>query len=86
MGTIVYIYLYRRLNRRILCLQHCNKCDLLIGAVLIPGAKSPKLVIEEMVMNMKPGSVIGDVAIDQGLKTMVPIGFGDDENQFNTKK
>lgn len=42
------------------------EADLLIGAVLIPGAKAPKLVTEEMVKTMKPGSVIVDVAIDQG--------------------
>lgn len=42
------------------------KADLLIGAVLIPGAKAPKLVTEEMVKTMEPGSVIVDVAIDQG--------------------
>ncbi|KAA9031145.1 alanine dehydrogenase [Niallia endozanthoxylica] len=40
--------------------------DLLIGAVLIPGAKAPKLVTEEMIKAMKPGSVVVDVAIDQG--------------------
>jgi len=40
--------------------------DLLVGAVLIPGAKAPKLVTEEMVKQMRPGSVIADVAIDQG--------------------
>lgn len=40
--------------------------DLLIGGVLIPGAKAPKLVTEEMVRSMRPGSVIVDVAIDQG--------------------
>ncbi|MEX2460258.1 MAG: alanine dehydrogenase, partial [Paenibacillaceae bacterium] len=40
--------------------------DLVIGAVLIPGAKAPKLVTEEMVKAMKQGSVIVDVAIDQG--------------------
>ncbi|MDN4524699.1 alanine dehydrogenase [Fictibacillus fluitans] len=40
--------------------------DLVIGAVLIPGAKAPKLVTEEMIKSMKPGSVIVDVAIDQG--------------------
>ncbi|WED55051.1 alanine dehydrogenase [Exiguobacterium profundum] len=40
--------------------------DLVIGAVLIPGAKAPKLVTEEMVQRMLPGSVIVDVAIDQG--------------------
>ncbi|MDN7247072.1 alanine dehydrogenase [Planococcus shenhongbingii] len=42
------------------------EADLLIGAVLIPGAKAPKLVTEEMVKAMKPGSVIVDVAVDQG--------------------
>lgn len=40
--------------------------DLLIGAVLIPGARAPKLVTEEMVKQMKPGAAIVDVAIDQG--------------------
>ncbi|MGM0903487.1 MAG: alanine dehydrogenase [Bacillota bacterium] len=40
--------------------------DLVIGAVLIPGAKAPKLVTEEMVRTMSPGSVIVDVAVDQG--------------------
>ena len=40
--------------------------DLVIGAVLIPGAKAPKLVTTEMVQRMSPGSVIVDVAIDQG--------------------
>lgn len=42
------------------------EADLLICAVLIPGAKAPTLVTEEMVKQMKPGSVIVDVAIDQG--------------------
>lgn len=40
--------------------------DLVIGTVLIPGAKAPKLVTNEMVAEMKPGSVLVDVAIDQG--------------------
>lgn len=40
--------------------------DLVIGAVLIPGAKAPKLVTEEMIRSMQPGSVVIDVAIDQG--------------------
>lgn len=40
--------------------------DLVIGAVLIPGAKAPKLITDEMVVAMSPGSVIIDVAIDQG--------------------
>jgi len=43
-----------------------EKADLLIGAVLVPGAKAPRLVQEEMVKSMEPGSVIVDVAIDQG--------------------
>lgn len=42
------------------------EADLLVGAVLIPGASAPKLVTEEMVKSMSPGSVIVDIAIDQG--------------------
>jgi len=42
------------------------KADLLIGAVLVPGAAAPKLVTREMVRAMKPGSVIVDISIDQG--------------------
>lgn len=40
--------------------------DLLIGAVLVPGAKAPKLVSREMLSHMRPGSVFVDIAIDQG--------------------
>ena len=43
-----------------------SDCDLLVGGVLIPGAEAPKLVTREMVKNMKRGSVVVDVAIDQG--------------------
>ena len=43
-----------------------KSADLVIGCVLIPGAKAPKLVTEEMVKSMRPGSVLLDVAIDQG--------------------
>ncbi len=46
--------------------RHVLEADLVIGGVLIPGAEAPKLVTAEMVRNMKPGSVIVDVAIDQG--------------------
>lgn len=42
------------------------EADLVIGAVLIPGAKAPKLVTNELVAKMKPGSVLVDIAIDQG--------------------
>jgi alanine dehydrogenase len=40
--------------------------DLVVGAVLIPGAKAPKLVSNELVARMKPGSVLVDIAVDQG--------------------
>lgn len=46
--------------------QAVQRADLLVGSVLIPGARAPKLVKESMVKTMKPGSVIVDVAIDQG--------------------
>jgi len=46
--------------------QAIADADLVVSAVLIPGAKAPKVVTEEMVMKMRPGSVIVDVAIDQG--------------------
>ncbi len=40
--------------------------DLLIGAVLVPGARAPKLITREMLRTMKPGSVLVDIAVDQG--------------------
>ncbi len=43
-----------------------KEADLVIGSVLIPGAAAPKLVTKKMVENMKPGSVLVDIAIDQG--------------------
>ena len=46
--------------------QHVLSADLVVGAVLIPGAAAPRLVTREMVKRMKPGSVLVDVAIDQG--------------------
>ena len=42
------------------------EADLVIGAVLVPGAKAPKLVSNSLVQRMKPGSVLVDIAIDQG--------------------
>ena len=45
---------------------HCMGADLVIGGVLIPGAAAPKLITADLVKRMKPGSVIVDVAIDQG--------------------
>ena len=46
--------------------QLVRRADLLIGAVLVPGAAAPKLITRDMVKTMKPGAVIVDIAIDQG--------------------
>lgn len=46
--------------------EQLKDADLVIGSVLIPGEKAPKLVTDEMVRGMKPGSVLVDIAIDQG--------------------
>lgn len=46
--------------------SECKDADLVIGAVLVPGAKAPKLVSNKLVSQMKPGSVLVDIAIDQG--------------------
>ena len=46
--------------------QHVLSADLVIGAVLVPGAAAPKLVTRQMVKDMKQGAVVVDIAIDQG--------------------
>ncbi len=46
--------------------ENLKTADLVVGAVLIPGASAPRLVRREMIAKMKPGSVVVDVAIDQG--------------------
>ncbi|HIW99557.1 MAG TPA: alanine dehydrogenase [Candidatus Nesterenkonia stercoripullorum] len=46
--------------------EEVAQADLVIGAVLIPGARAPKLVTNEMVRQMRPGAVLVDIAIDQG--------------------
>ena len=55
------------------------EADLVVGGVLIPGAEAPKLVSREMIKSMKRGSVIVDVAIDQGgcVETSKPTTHGD---------
>ncbi len=55
------------------------KADAVIGAVLIPGAKAPRLITREMLRTMKPGAVLVDVAIDQGgcFETSRPTTHGD---------
>ena len=59
--------------------EYVAETDLLIGGVLIPGANAPKLISKEMIKNMKRGSVIVDVAIDQGgcVETSKPTTHGD---------
>ncbi len=59
--------------------RHCIAADLVIGGVLVPGAAAPKLVSAELVSRMKPGSVVVDVAIDQGgcLETSRPTTHDD---------
>jgi alanine dehydrogenase len=53
-------------SNRLAVEQVCITADLVIGAVLVPGARAPKVVTEEVVAEMKEGSVVVDIAIDQG--------------------
>jgi alanine dehydrogenase len=59
--------------------QHVMNADLVIGSVLVPGAAAPKLVTREMVKAMRPGSVLVDIAIDQGgcFETSKPTSHSD---------
>ena len=54
--------------------EHIRDADLVVGAVLVTGAKAPWVVTEEMVKTMQPGSVIVDVSMDQGgcIQTSMP--------------
>lgn len=65
-------------NRRNIA-EAARRAELLIGAVLIPGAKAPRLVAEEMIATMAPGSVVIDVAVDQGgcIETIHPTSHSD---------
>ncbi len=57
--------------------EHVQQADLVIGAVLVPGASTPKLVTRKLLKKMQPGSVIVDVSIDQGgcFETSRPTSF-----------
>lgn len=46
--------------------EHVRRADLVIGTVLVPGARTPRLVTDDMVAEMRPGTVLVDVSIDQG--------------------
>ena len=60
-------------------LEQLQRADLVIGSVLIPGAKAPQLVLAEDLRQMKPGSVVIDVAVDQGgcIETSRPTTHSD---------
>ena len=55
-----------RYSSRAILEEVCRNADMVIGAVLIPGASAPKLISKAFLSEMKPGSVLVDVAIDQG--------------------
>ena len=57
--------------------RHLSDTDLLIGAILVPGAKAPHLVSRSMVKSMQAGSVIVDIAVDQGgcIETTKPTSY-----------
>lgn len=66
--------LYRDFNGKVRCIystqaaieEYCSQADLVIGAVLVPGAAAPKVIKRELLSKMRQGTVIADVAIDQG--------------------
>lgn len=62
MGTRLITLSFNPLN----IAETVRRADLLVGAVLIKGAKTPKLVTREMIRTMNPGSVVIDVSVDQG--------------------
>jgi len=57
--------------------EHVRDADIVIGAVLIPGAKSPKLVSKQLIKTMNPGSVVMDISVDQGgcIETIRPTDY-----------
>lgn len=59
--------------------HHVTNADLVVGSVLVPGAAAPKLVTEDMIKAMRPGSVVVDIAIDQGgcFETSKPTSHSD---------
>lgn len=62
--------------------EACKAADLVVSGVLLPGAKAPKLIKREYYKNMKPGSVIVDIAIDQGGSTEVSKATYHDKPTF----
>ena len=60
-GRVTFIH-----STRLAIQELVRQADLVVGAVLVPGARAPRLVTREMLATMRPGSVIVDVAVDQG--------------------
>jgi len=73
-GRVTFIY-----STRLAIAELIRDADLVVGAVLVPGAKAPRLITREMLATMKPGSVIVDVAVDQGgcVETVHPTTHSD---------
>ena len=73
-GRVALIY-----ATRLAIAEHVARSDLVIGAVLRPGARAPHLVTREMIRSMAPGSVVVDVAVDQGgcMETTRPTTHAD---------
>ena len=61
----IYRGIVTLMSDRLTLEQRVREADAVIGSVLLPGAKAPVIVSEEMVASMRPGSVIVDIAIDQ---------------------
>jgi alanine dehydrogenase len=72
--NVVMVY-----SNRSTILEQIEQADLVVGAVLLPGAKAPKLIRREDLKRMRPGSVIVDVAVDQGgcVETIKPTTHED---------
>ncbi len=66
LGNIMPANVFTQFSDPINLESQLQQADLVIGAVLIPGAKAPKLITQKLLQVMKPGAVIADVAIDQG--------------------
>jgi len=73
-GNVITVY-----SNPLTVARAAKYADLLVGAVLVPGARAPKLVTEEVVRSMKRGSVIVDVSVDQGgcVETIRPTSHSD---------
>lgn len=66
LGPVLYKNVTIELSNEKTLYKYLKDADLLIGAVLVPGARAPQVITEDMVKSMKDGAVIVDVAIDQG--------------------